>query len=290
MEEERKEEEKREAARKEAQRRAEEERKAAEWKAAAEREAARKEKERREREMAQIQAQEVKAAQCDIAKYKAAEEKAQDRDIELKRAIEQEVTKRKATDEAEEERASSKGKFKAPRIPGEAISSEAPLTVEELLGDFDKPTQPQNPAPKELAAAAKSLINEDEMLLSSARLAAHTLSQGRLFHRDVAPHFRSSVSSSSPSPHPASTRSKSLSSVAERDRALVNGYDVALAPSAPLGLGRSLSRTEQRIRSTGAKGLAGKPISSLLQSSGTKEASKRKSKKSKKGKFTSAES
>jgi hypothetical protein len=39
-----------------------------------------------------------------------------------------------------------------------------------------------------------------------------------------------------------------------------HGYDVAYAPDTPLGLGRTMSRTEQRIRRTGAHGLAYLPL------------------------------
>ncbi|KAL1958980.1 hypothetical protein VTO42DRAFT_3221 [Malbranchea cinnamomea] len=255
--------ERREAARKEAER-LEAEREA-ERKEAAAQEAARKEKEKRAREMAKRIAAEVKAGQRDIARLKESERTTQEREARMKQAIEQEIlSKRKALFDEEEASMSSKGKSKAQRV-----SDEGPLTVEELLGDLEGPASwkpPPKPEPP-----AKPLVDEDELLLNTARMVAHQLSQGRLFDWTPTTDLGASISSTrSMSPSSGPSRPRSLSSTFEGDRAIVNGYEVALAPSTP-GLGRSLSRTEQRIRLTGAKGLAYKPVTPLRRSTGAKE-------------------
>jgi chemotaxis protein histidine kinase CheA len=274
---ERKETERREAERKEAERREAERREAArkeaDLRAAAEREAAKKEREKREREMVKRQAEEVKAAQRDIARFKAAEQKAQEREAMIRRNVEQEVTKRKSMDDEDEEQStsSSKGKFKAPKLPQ---TEEPPLRIEELLTGLEEHRPPRSTP----GVSKKPLIDEDELLISSARLAAHTLSQRRLFDRDMPQSLASSWSSSRSSPYMSQSYEPSTTSAADGGRAFVNGYEVALAPTTRLGLGQSLSRTEQRIRLTGAKGLASKPIAPLLRSTSTKESSKSKSK------------
>lgn len=275
---ERKEREKAEAARREAER-METERKEAERRAAEEREAAKKAKEKRDREMAKKIAAEIKAGQRDIAKLKESERQTQERDAALKQAIEQEILAKRKTLHGEEEfPTSSKGKSKARRL---SSSNEGLLTVEDLLGDFEQPASQKEPPKPE--GPQKSTIDEDELLLNAARMVAHQLSQGRLF--DWAPstlEFGASVSlAKSYSPVSGPSRTRSFSSTLEGDRAIVNGYEVALAPSTP-GLGRSLSRTEQRIRLTGANGLAYKPLTPLRRSATTKEESKPKTKRLKK--------
>ena len=277
LEAERKERETREAEKREAER-IETERKEAERRAAEEREAAKKEKEKRDHDMAKRIAAEIKAGQRDIAKLRESERQIQERDSALKQSIEQEIlAKRKALHDEKAVPSSSKGKPKARKM---SPSNEGLLTVEELLGDFEQPTirkEPPKPEPPK-----KPAINEDELLLNAARMVAHQLSQNRLFDRapaPVSPHLGASVSSTrSYSPYHGPSRPRSLSSTLEGDRAVVNGYEVALAPSTP-GLGRSLSRAEQRIRLTGAKGLAYKPVTPLLRSTSTKEEPKRKPKR-----------
>ncbi|KAK2875658.1 hypothetical protein FQN49_001516 [Arthroderma sp. PD_2] len=229
------------------------------------REALRKQKEAREEAKRQAEAkeraqreleQELQAGQREIARRQAAEKRASNQEAARRASIEADITKRKADDFTSEPETSYKRASKAARL-----TPEDELSVEELM-KVDRPRhkrpQTSNPQP------SKPAIDEDELLLSAARLAAHTLSQGaRLW--DEAPDFSQSVSS-------ASSSFFGKSSIGSRPsfdgpRAIVNGYDVALAPSSPLGLGRTLSRTEQRIRSTGAKGLAFKPITPALKPS-----------------------
>lgn len=123
--------------------------------------------------------------------------------------------------------------------------------TEQLLAT--KPAARLEPQPK-----APSLIDQDELLLSAARIAAETLRSGpKIF--DIMPpepnSLRSSLGHSSSLPS-SQQHSRSQSPLQTN----VNGYDVAFAPETDLGLGRSLSRTEQRIRRTGGRGLAYKPL------------------------------
>lgn len=141
-----------------------------------------------------------------------------------------------------------------------ALASVKPLPTLPILEQV-KATTERKPAPKpeEPKGPVIPRIDEDELLLSAARIAAESLRTGpsllESFHEY-------------PEPRPASRSrfSRSLSSVSDLSRsqspsqARVNGYDVALAPDTPLGLGRTMSRTEQRIRLTGGKGLAFKPL------------------------------
>ncbi|CEL04773.1 Putative Nuclear protein export factor [Aspergillus calidoustus] len=102
-------------------------------------------------------------------------------------------------------------------------------------------------------------VDEDEILLSAARIAAETLRTGpRLLDAFSAPTtYEPWRSSFSPGSSVASSVAFSRSQSPQQS---VHGYDVALAPETNLGLGRTLSRTEQRLRLTGGKGLAYKPL------------------------------
>jgi hypothetical protein len=102
-------------------------------------------------------------------------------------------------------------------------------------------------------------VDEDEILLSAARIAAETLRTGpRLLDAFSAPStYEPWRSSFSPGSSVASSVAFSRSQSPQQS---VHGYDVALAPETNLGLGRTLSRTEQRLRLTGGKGLAYKPL------------------------------
>ncbi|EEP79362.1 predicted protein [Uncinocarpus reesii 1704] len=228
--------------------------------------AAQKEKEKKEaaeRETAQRlkamkeQEEELRAARREIERMKANEQKTAEKEAARKSAIEKEIAKRKALSEANEEE--SRGKSKIARL-----NPRQTLTVDELLAlELSK----QKAAPPKPCPQQKSLIDEDELLFSAARMAGRELSRIGLF--DSVPQFRESVSRpSTPSSFSSSVLERvnnfSRSTGSDRLHATVNGYKVALAPETPLGLGRTLSRTEQRIRQTGAKGLAYKPIANIL--------------------------
>ncbi|KAM5456202.1 actin cytoskeleton and mitosis protein [Microsporum audouinii] len=221
------------------------------------REALRKQKEDREEARRQAEAKEraqrelereLRAGQREITRREAAEKKASQKEAARRVSIEADIMKRKA-DDLVERLDIHKRSSKAARL-----TPEDELSVEELV-KVNRPRHKRPPTSN--PQPSRPAIDEDELLLSAARLAAHTLSQGaRLW--DEAPDFSRSVSS----PSSSSFGRSSIRSQPSFDgsRAVVNGYDVALAPSSPLGLGRTLSRTEQRIRATGAKGLAIKPI------------------------------
>ncbi|ODH13141.1 hypothetical protein ACO22_07558 [Paracoccidioides brasiliensis] len=292
--------EKREAARREIERECERRRAAAEEAARLERlERARKEEEELQRakrleeeriktakreatlqEMARRQEAELRASQLEIERREAAEREIVREEAARRELIEQEIAKRKA-DFAEEEDEGVKEQYIANGRMSEGI-----LTVEELLSLNRSSTKPKLPPPP---ATSKPLIDEDELLFSAARLAASDLANGKHLWADI-PGFQKSLSMSMSTPmstpmSPASTSRFSRSSTGpESSRApnsshiLVNGYDVALAPETRLGLGRTLSRTEQRIRQTGAKGLASLPIASSAASSKLSNGKVRKNK------------
>ncbi|EED18123.1 leucine permease transcriptional regulator (SAC3), putative [Talaromyces stipitatus ATCC 10500] len=147
-----------------------------------------------------------------------------------------------------------------------ALASIAPLPTLPILERVKELTKAKPPRDDETVSSRTSQIDEDEMILSAARIAAEQLKNGpRLFdgssdytsytHPFRSSTFGRSVNSDS---HLLSSLSSSVSSSSPYAR--VNGYDVALAPETPLGLGRTLSRTEQRLRLTGGKGLAYKPL------------------------------
>ncbi|KAL3463972.1 SAC3/GANP/Nin1/mts3/eIF-3 p25 family-domain-containing protein [Aspergillus heterothallicus] len=138
-----------------------------------------------------------------------------------------------------------------------ALSSIKPLPKLPILEAIESMTarkpveKPEPPKPNQ--------VDEDELLLSAARIAAESLRSGpRLLDAFSAPTtYEPWRSSFSPGSSVASSGAFSRSRSPQQS---VHGYDVALAPETNLGLGRTLSRTEQRIRLTGGKGLAYKPL------------------------------
>ncbi|KAF7118694.1 hypothetical protein CNMCM5793_008233 [Aspergillus hiratsukae] len=146
----------------------------------------------------------------------------------------------------------------APRKVSMALSSIKPLPKLPILEQIEAMTA-RKPAKEEKPEVPKPRqVDEDELLLSAARIAAESLRSGPrlLDHWSTYPEPRSSVFS----PRSSLSSSHSFSRSQSPNSYSVNGYDVALAPDRDLGLGRTLSRTEQRIRLTGGKGLAYKPL------------------------------
>lgn len=139
-----------------------------------------------------------------------------------------------------------------------AQTSVKPLPKLPILEQIEELLTRRPAAELELDPPRRSQIDEDEMLLSAARIAAESLRGG--------PRLSDSFSTYSEPRHSFSPRS-SLNSSYSVSRSQspqtsfqVNGYDVAFAPETEPGLGRSMSRTEQRIRATGGRGLAYKPL------------------------------
>lgn len=159
----------------------------------------------------------------------------------------------------------SKSEEPTPRKTSMALSSIKPLPTLPILEQVKSTTarKPAEPEPE----LKYNQIDEDELLLSAARIAAESLRSGpRLsdswsgyYNHNHTERPRSSFSptSSFSSSMPPLSGSQSPSYSSHHH---VNGHDLALAPDADLGLGRSLSRTEQRLRLTGGKGLAYKPL------------------------------
>ncbi|PYI20768.1 hypothetical protein BO99DRAFT_472714 [Aspergillus violaceofuscus CBS 115571] len=153
-------------------------------------------------------------------------------------------------------------KQEAPRVPSRksmALSSLKPLPKLPILEQIESMTTRKPAAPSKPQEPRSVQVDEDELLLSAARIAAESLRSGpRILDGWSAASYDGRASSfsgrSSASPSYAFSRSQSPQS------GQVNGYEISLAPETNLGLGRTMSRTEQRIRMTGAHGLAYKPL------------------------------
>ncbi|KAF9894057.1 hypothetical protein FE257_009030 [Aspergillus nanangensis] len=119
--------------------------------------------------------------------------------------------------------------------------------------------KPETPTPNQ--------VDEDELLLSAARIAAESLRRGPKIWDGYSTTPDTRRSSFSPrnidtsGPYsPRNSHSSVQFSRSMSPQSSAAGHDLALAPGSDLGLGRSLSRTEQRLRLTGGKGLAYKPL------------------------------
>ncbi|RDW74332.1 putative leucine permease transcriptional regulator (SAC3) [Aspergillus mulundensis] len=150
-----------------------------------------------------------------------------------------------------------------PRRKSMALSSMKPLPKLPILEQIEsmiarKPAEPKPEPPK------PSQVDADDLLLSAARIAAESLRTGPRLPTSVSATYdswRSSISPGSRFSSVAFSRSESpQQSQSGLSQSGMSGYEVAYAPDTELGLGRSMSRTEQRIRMTGAKGLAYKPL------------------------------
>lgn len=117
---------------------------------------------------------------------------------------------------------------------------------------------PPNAAPHKATTLPAAMVDEDDDLLRQARKVRETMSEGAEWYKTYAVNIEKEIeeheerrrslsqASTTSSPHPSAS-----------GLAMVNGYEYLPGPEIP---GRSLSRTEQRIRRTGAHGLATKPI------------------------------
>lgn len=125
------------------------------------------------------------------------------------------------------------------------------------LTERKPPTEAELKAEEAAKTARQRQIDEDELLFSAARIAAEQLRTG--------PKLFDPVDASDPrrysySPNSSFSASTPYAKSASPPVGPHHGYKVAYAPDTPLGLGRTMSRTEQRIRSTGGHGLAYKPL------------------------------
>jgi hypothetical protein len=117
---------------------------------------------------------------------------------------------------------------------------------------------PPNAASHKATTPPVEMVDSDDDLLRQARKVRETMSEGAEWYKAYAVNIEKEIeereelkrslsqASTTSSPHPSAS-----------GLALVNGYEYLPGPEIP---GRSLSRTEKRIRRTGAHGLATKPI------------------------------
>ncbi|KAL5047597.1 hypothetical protein BDW71DRAFT_39318 [Aspergillus fruticulosus] len=138
-----------------------------------------------------------------------------------------------------------------------ALSSMKPLPKLPILEQIESMTARRPAEPKPRPPKPKH-VDEDDLLLSAARIAAESLRTGPRLLSVSVPYepLSSSFSPGSSVSSVAFSRSESP----QQSTSGMGGYEVSYAPDTDLGLGRSLSRTEQRIRMTGGKGLAYKPL------------------------------
>lgn len=131
--------------------------------------------------------------------------------------------------------------------------------------------KPASEPDQEIVKKRQREIDEDEILLNSARIVAEQLRTGPKIFDEMSPQTlaeynayhayweergkrrRSYSSSLSPSITP-------FAHSASPPQFPRHPYEVAYAPDTPQGLGRTMSRTEYRIRMTGGHGLAYKPL------------------------------
>lgn len=151
-----------------------------------------------------------------------------------------------------------KAEVPTPQKKSMALASTKPLPKLPILERIEsmtarKPVEPKPEAPKSVQ------VDEDELLLSAARIAAESLRSGPKLLDGWSTSYEPRSSSFSPGASLSSSVAFSRSQ-SPQSSSYINGYEVSLAPDTDLGLGRTLSRTEQRIRLTGAKGLAYKPL------------------------------
>ncbi|KAI9929905.1 hypothetical protein AWENTII_003645 [Aspergillus wentii] len=145
-----------------------------------------------------------------------------------------------------------------PRKPSMALSSIKPLPKLPILEQIESLTARKPAAEQKKPEEPKpSQVDEDELLLSAARIAAESLRSGPKLVHSTSAYYEPRRSFS---PGSSFSSSLPLSRSMSPPQSHVNGYDLAYAPDNDLGLGRTLSRTEQRLRLTGGKGLAYKPL------------------------------
>lgn len=152
----------------------------------------------------------------------------------------------------------SKPEMTPPSKPSLALSSIKPLPKLPILEQIESMTKPK--PEKKPEPPKTNQIDEDELLLSAARIAAEKLRRGPSLLDDLA--LSTYYEPSRPSYSPRSSFSSSIPpsrSVSAHSHTSPSPYNIAYGPE-NTGLGRSMSRTEQRIRMTGAKGLAYKPL------------------------------
>ncbi|KAL4806133.1 SAC3/GANP/Nin1/mts3/eIF-3 p25 family-domain-containing protein [Aspergillus unguis] len=157
-------------------------------------------------------------------------------------------------------KASKVSKSEAPPRKSMARSSMKPLPKLPILEQIESMTA-RKPAEQRQEAPKPNHVDEDDLLLSAARIAAESLRTGP---RLVSGSSTSSTSAPyepwrSYSPGSSIASSIGFSRSESPQMSHTGGFDVSYADT-DLGLGRSLSRTEQRLRLTGGKGLAYKPL------------------------------
>lgn len=168
--------------------------------------------------------------------------------------------------------------------------------LEKVKALLDKKPAPEADTETEARKKRQREIDEDEMLLNSARIVAEQLRTGPKIFDDVSPQTLAEYKayhayweergkrarSYSNSISPSITPYAQSASPPQFPR---HSYEVAYAPDTPQGLGRTMSRTEYRIRMTGGHGLAYKPLDFSRSSSRGKDKLQDKEKDKGKSRF-----
>lgn len=160
----------------------------------------------------------------------------------------------------------------------------------------------KKPAPEPESEAVKKRqreIDEDEMLLNSARIVAEQLRTGPKIFDEMSPQSMAEYNAYHTYWEERSKRARSYSNSlspsitpyaqsASPPQFPRHSYEVAHAPDTPQGLGRTMSRTEYRIRMTGGHGLAYKPLDFSRSSSREKDKHQDKGKGKVKSRFATS--
>ncbi|KAJ5109312.1 hypothetical protein N7456_005987 [Penicillium angulare] len=205
-------------------------------------------------------------------------EQEREQERERQRELEQANNRKRALEEAALEHSSEEPESKTlrlsdlvpnsapPRKYSFAETYAKPLPTLPCLERFKasterkEPIERKGPTDAEIEAAYQARrqleIDQDELLLSACRIAAETLKNGpKIFDGYEQP--ASEYPRYSYSPHRSLSASSPYTRSMSPPEKPSHGYKVAYAPDIP---GQPLSRTEQRIRRTGAHGLAFIPL------------------------------
>lgn len=175
-------------------------------------------------------------------------------------------TSRKRVRDEQQEKEPEESIPKTPKMPKPdgvphktslVLASVKPLPKLPILEQIESMTRPKPAAEKTPEPPKPTQVDEDEILLSSARIAAESLRSGPKLFDDMTLNHEPRRTAFSP---PRSFSSSLPLSRSMSPQSPASSHGVAYAPDTNLGLGRTMSRTEQRIRMTGGRGLAYKPL------------------------------
>ncbi|KAJ5280203.1 hypothetical protein N7478_005575 [Penicillium angulare] len=219
---------------------------------------------------------EEKQARKKARQLEQEQQRQRERERERQRELEQAKNRKRALEEAALEQSPEEPESKTLKV-SDLVPNSAPPSKYSFASTYAKPpptlpclervkglTERKGLTDAEIEAADQARrnheIDQDEILLSAARIAAEQLKNGPKIFDAYDSQPASELRRYSYSPHRSFSASTPYTQSMSPPEQPNHGYKVAYAPDTPLGLGRTLSRTEQRIRRTGAHGLAYIPL------------------------------